>query len=445
MNYELYVVIVHDYLVFVSLVDGDYGDCFTLSKYHFPGVNSFNMQLLRKVSRAYATSNLRRNYKVVMAIIAFAVILYYTLFKLHTTDTKLLPRYQTDKVIASTTHKTPAIATIEPTRSSSTRAYGIENMFMISNSTLNDDQDLIRLQSNEEMIKWIGDQFIVKYDLALSIKKCKIPPLILLAINSAAGHFDRRHGIRQTWGNPKYFKKRFDSDNIWKVIFIVGSTGNNAIDNRVDREAQTHGDLLIIGQKEHHKILTDKTLLGMYWASQICQAKFYFKGDDDVWVNKWKLFDLIVQLSVQINSNIDTDTCWIGYVSKINHVPIRDRSSKYYVSRDDFAGDRFPQFCSGFSYVMSKETASRIILSIPHIKKIPGIDDVYIGLLANDSGIHPTHDVAFRIRTYDASRSVYTEQMLYETIAEHGVLDSKLMIKFQKMAKSKYLSLFKND
>ncbi|EDV27125.1 uncharacterized protein TRIADDRAFT_7524, partial [Trichoplax adhaerens] len=144
------------------------------------------------------------------------------------------------------------------------------------------------------------------------------------------------------------------------------------------KEAKNHGDLLMINLKEHHKSLTDKTLLGMYWASQICRSQFYYKGDDDVWVNKWRLFDLIIKLNVRIESNIDLSSCWIGFVSSINHVPIRNKKSKYYVSYEDFNGERFPRFCSGFGYFMSRETASKVITSVPYVKKIPGIDDVYI-------------------------------------------------------------------
>lgn len=406
------------------------------------------MQSFNKIGKIYFGWNFRRNYKyvVAVAIMVLTAVLWFTSTNLNT-NTKLFSLHQIDEAISIAIDNAIA-ATVQSSRPRSTQPFGNNNRKAASDSTLHDDQGLIGLESNEEVFKWIGDQFIIKYDQTLSIKSnktCKDPPLVVLAINSAAKHFERRQGIRQTWGNPKYFNRRFNSDHIWKVIFIVGRTQNSKIDGLTDGEAKTHGDLLVINKKEHHKILTEKTLLGMYWASQICQSKFYFKGDDDVWVNKWKLFDLIVKLSAQISFNIDPASCWVGFVSTANHVPIRDNRSKYYVSYDDFSGDRFPPFCSGFAYMMSKETANRMILSIPHIKKIPGIDDVYIGLLANDSGIRPTHNGAFRIRTYDVTKLIYNGQTLYNTIAEHGVHNAKLMLQFQKMAKNKYLSFLKDD
>ncbi|EDV20692.1 uncharacterized protein TRIADDRAFT_4948, partial [Trichoplax adhaerens] len=218
-------------------------------------------------------------------------------------------------------------------------------------------------------------------------------PFVLLMINSAAFHFDRRLGIRQTWGNAKEFNERFNSKHIWKVIFIVGRTGNAATDARVKQEAMIYGDLLVMGKKEHHKSLTEKTLLGMFWANQICPAKFYYKGDDDVWVNKWRLLDYLFKISA--TSSFDPANCWIGLVSAGSSAPVRHKGSKYYVSYRDFAGTRFPRFCSGFSYVMARETASKLIQSIPFHHKITSIDDVYIGLLASSSKVLPVHNPRF--------------------------------------------------
>lgn len=112
-------------------------------------------------------------------------------------------------------------------------------------------------------------------------------------------------------------------------------------------------------------------------------------------------------MSEQTISNIDLVHYWIGFVLPANLVPVRENRNKYNVSYDDFRGIRFPPCCSRFAHVISKEIAHKIVLSTSHIRKIASIDDVYIGLLANDSGI----------RTYNGNRSTYNGQILYYTIA----------------------------
>ena len=292
-------------------------------------------------------------------------------------------------------------------------------------------------QPEQAVYELIKSHKIVDYDHNLSTKPCPNPPIIVLAINSAANHVDRRHGIRQTWGNGKEFKIRFEYKELWKAVFIVARSGDTAIDKRVNEEAKVYGDLLIIDMKDHHQLLTDKTLLGMHWAIVECKARFYYKGDDDVWVNKWKLLDYVISLS--FNPSWDPSNTWMGYISKKNREPVRDKSSKYYISIDDYPGKQFPKYCSGFSYLMTKETATKMISAIPHIKKTPGIDDVYMGLLANYTSIHPIYDGRFHFRVYEKQR-VYTPAMLHNYISEHGIKNSKLMQKLNDMARYKYIS-----
>ncbi|RDD45836.1 Beta-1,3-galactosyltransferase 1 [Trichoplax sp. H2] len=285
----------------------------------------------------------------------------------------------------------------------------------------------------------IGDQYIVKYNQKLAPRRCNQPAFVVFAINSAARHFNRRIGIRQTWGNAWEFQQRIRIANLWRLIFIVGRTGNIKIDRRVDEEARLFGDLVITDLIEHHHVLTEKTILGMYWARRYCQTQFYYKGDDDVWINKWRLFDYLVTLSLR--PTVNPSHCWIGFVSTMNRIPIRDKSSKYYISYDNYPMDKFAPYCSGFGYFMTGQTADRLIWAIPYVQKIPGLDDVYIGLLANVTHVEPTHNDDFHIYSNNARYQNYTSYELYHTMAEHGVNDAELMISFHRSARTKYVQL----
>ncbi|EDV26601.1 uncharacterized protein TRIADDRAFT_16656, partial [Trichoplax adhaerens] len=204
-----------------------------------------------------------------------------------------------------------------------------------------------------------------------------------LAINSHAKHHSRRNGIRKSWASNIWLNG--NNNETWKTVFIVGLTGDRERDVRVNHEASYHGDMIILNSLESHHSLTDKTVTGMHWASKYCQPKFFYKGDDDVWVNKWRIYDYITHLNTSVPEVYDNH--WVGFVSYDNRRPIRNIRSKYYVSHEHYRWGLFPPYCSGFANIMSGQALRKMLDATNYIEKLPGIDDVYIGLLAYKSGI----------------------------------------------------------
>ncbi|NXK23795.1 B3GT5 galactosyltransferase, partial [Arenaria interpres] len=68
--------------------------------------------------------------------------------------------------------------------------------------------------------------------------------------------------------------------------------------------------------------------------------------------------------------------------------PIRNRKSKWYVSREEYPGKTYPPFCSGTGYVLSTDVVSQIYnvsKSVFFIK----LEDVFIGLCLDKLKIRP--------------------------------------------------------
>ena len=65
-----------------------------------------------------------------------------------------------------------------------------------------------------------------------------------------------------------------------------------------------------------------------------------------------------------------------------NHSPRRDKSDKWYVSRDEYPGDKYPPWCEGFAYIVKPHLVKKLYdmsLMTPYY----WIDDVYVtGILA---------------------------------------------------------------
>ncbi|EDV26600.1 uncharacterized protein TRIADDRAFT_7506, partial [Trichoplax adhaerens] len=160
---------------------------------------------------------------------------------------------------------------------------------------------------------------------------------------------------------------------------------DNKIMEQVYEEARLHKDIVLGIIDENRRSLTEKTVLGMLWAQLYCQPTFFYKGDDDVWVNQFRLY--IYALQANRSFEAPTNSFWRGFVAVDNRKPIRNKNSKYYLSMQDFSEDLFPPFCSGFAYILSNHVLQEMTRMIKEVEMIPLVDDVYVGLLANKSGI----------------------------------------------------------
>lgn len=67
------------------------------------------------------------------------------------------------------------------------------------------------------------------------------------------------------------------------------------------------------------------------------------------------------------------------------HKPIQNKKSKWYISEEEYVGDKYHSFCSGTGYVFSGDLASKIVNASLMIKYIH-LEDVYVGLCLKVKG-----------------------------------------------------------
>lgn len=191
------------------------------------------------------------------------------------------------------------------------------------------------------------------------------PPFLVLLVTTAHDQIEARMAIRKTWG-----KEQLIQGERVVTLFLLGT--NPSKHNSLSEEFNIYKDIIQKDFVDTYYNLTIKTLIGLDWIVNHCpQTHYVMKTDTDMFVNTYYLVKLLLRKN-------QTSNLFTGILYPDN-VPIRNIFSKWYVSRKEYDGEKYPPFCSGTGYVLSVDVAQRVFnisSSIPFFK----LEDVYIGM-----------------------------------------------------------------
>ncbi|NIG59559.1 lactosylceramide 1,3-N-acetyl-beta-D-glucosaminyltransferase [Pontoporia blainvillei] len=224
-------------------------------------------------------------------------------------------------------------------------------------------------------------------------EKCQTQDvLLLLFVKTAPENYNRRSAIRKTWGNEKYVRSELNA-NI-KTLFVLGTPSDPLTRERLQRrlvwEDQMYNDIIQQAFADTFYNLTLKFLLQFSWANSFCpHAKFLMTADDDIFIHMPNLIEYLQSLE-----RIGVQDFWIGRVHR-GAPPVRDKSSKYYVSYEMYQWPAYPDYTAGAAYVISGDVAAKVYEASQTLNSSLYIDDVFMGLCANKIGIVPQYHVFF--------------------------------------------------
>ncbi|CAO2632511.1 Beta-1,3-galactosyltransferase 5 [Lemmus lemmus] len=182
--------------------------------------------------------------------------------------------------------------------------------------------------------------------------------------------------IRKTWGR----ETEVQGQHV-KTLFLLGASDSTDEMNATAQEGKQHRDIIQKDFKDVYFNLTLKTMMGMEWVHHFCpQAAFVMKTDSDMFVNVGYLTELLLKKN-------KTSRFFTGYI-KSKDLPIRWKSSKWFVSKVEYPWDKYPPFCSGTGYVFSSDVARKVYNvseSVPFLK----LEDVFVGLCLAKLKIRP--------------------------------------------------------
>ncbi|XP_076236621.1 beta-1,3-galactosyltransferase 5 [Calliopsis andreniformis] len=227
---------------------------------------------------------------------------------------------------------------------------------------------------------------------------------LIIVIMSAPTHLEARMAIRQTWGH-------FGQRNDISILFMLGATLDPKVEIVLKKEQKTYNDMIRGKFLDSYSNLTLKTLSTLEWVDSYCsKVKFLLKTDDDMFIN-------VPRLQVFIIKHAKDKNVIFGRLAK-KWKPIRNKKSKYYVSRTQFKHAIFPDFTTGPAYLLSTDIIRKLYdtaLDQTYLK----LEDVFVtGIVADKLGIKRIHANEFLNKriTYNAcnvQRSISIHMVKY--------------------------------
>jgi hypothetical protein len=204
---------------------------------------------------------------------------------------------------------------------------------------------------------------------------------LLVAVFTSPRYRRLRDAVRETWA-----RLGTASANETAVVrFVIGRTGDAAIDAAVRKESQEQGDIAMLPMRESYEALTTKTLETMRWAAREWSFDYLLKTDDDSFV---RLDRIVRLLRAQPRSGL-----YMGGFHTRSPV-VRDKSSKHY-DREMLLSGRsvLPDFAGGGAgYVLSADLIRWLSASPVPLRAFLGEDvsvSVWLSALRSYAVDHP--------------------------------------------------------
>lgn len=218
---------------------------------------------------------------------------------------------------------------------------------------------------------------------------CDSSVQIVLVIFSAPENKANRICIRKTFGFYKVLPEL-------KIVFLVGKSKDQNVDQAFHRENLEFKDMVRINIQESYNNLPYKAVAMLELLTKQCKsAKFLLKLDDDIFVNVPKL------LMFPVNHKNDKRKVYGNLFE--SYKPVRDKGSNFFVSKDEYSGDVYPNYMHSPSYLMTTDILPELYntsLDTPFFK----FEDIFLtGLVAQQLKIDLVNDDGFNRKPDNAT------------------------------------------
>ncbi|XP_005113008.1 lactosylceramide 1,3-N-acetyl-beta-D-glucosaminyltransferase-like [Aplysia californica] len=197
----------------------------------------------------------------------------------------------------------------------------------------------------------------------------------LFSVPSAPSNFQRRRKVRRS--SLATFAK--NPGNNASLLFFLGSPpGHSKRANntraQIYKEARNYQDMVLENFPDIYRNIRLKAVSMLKWTSTYCHTALYvIRTDDDVGVDVMNLVQAIRHVGR------GRDNFILGHVVE-NSKLIRRESSKYFISREEYAEDTWPKFALGGVLGYPVKTVRLLYEASLRVKAV-WLEDVYITAL----------------------------------------------------------------
>ena len=201
---------------------------------------------------------------------------------------------------------------------------------------------------------------------------------LVIMVKSYVGNFLQRMAIRSTWGKS--------ANSRVKVCFV---TGYSKLRKEILKlEYLKYKDIIQFSFLDTYRNNIYKTMMSYKWIVKHCSSsRFVFLSDDDFYVN--------IQNILQFSYRSITNNTMYGH-EQCYKQPVRNQTSKWYISEEQYPFDMFPTFLSGGAILTHISVVRRFQIAFPY-KKIIDLDDVYVAIVAHKLSITLLNNKRFAI------------------------------------------------
>ncbi|XP_053391646.1 beta-1,3-galactosyltransferase 1-like [Mercenaria mercenaria] len=213
----------------------------------------------------------------------------------------------------------------------------------------------VKMQPNlVRLINWTNPKYPMNVKFVLENKEICVfvkKLTVLVVVNSATNHYDRKQAIRKTWANDTHYAHLGTA----RVLFLLGRSVNPSVQIRVEKEFKEYGDILQGDFIDGYLNLTFKGVMCYKWLTERCRnAKMILKSDDDLLVNMFVYFRKLDELLPSTNV----------YCEFQRSVIFRNKRNKWYVSKNHFRGETFyDRYCTGKFVSMKNDIIPSLYIS----------------------------------------------------------------------------------
>ncbi|XP_072160914.1 beta-1,3-galactosyltransferase 1-like [Bemisia tabaci] len=196
---------------------------------------------------------------------------------------------------------------------------------------------------------------------------------LLIIIQTARHHSDRRDAIRQTYGHSFALRK-----DVAKM-FIVGRPEKPGENSDIASESDRYGDIVVGRFVDTFYNLTLKTTAALEWVLTYCsKVKYIFKADDDAFYNIPRILD-IAELWSDQKRTIIGEVCRLG--------PSRNKEERHYVSPEVYNLSFYPAYPLGQSgYFVTTDIVKELLERGLRTAYLNIDDTFYAGFIASAIG-----------------------------------------------------------